>query len=198
MKAGLSFIKMTLVGGVAFLLPLGVVALVVGKLVQIAHPIGVALHEALFPRATHEAGPLVFVALALVGLAFLAGLFARSAIGRRIFGWLEARILMALPPYTLLRQTVRDMAGGAERLAGADETEVVLVRFDDQTAIGFLIGRRSDREVMVYLPGAPSAFSGSVALVDVARVSPCNLTPTDVMSGMRRLGAGLETLGERR
>ena len=67
---------------------------------------------------------------------------------------------------------------------------MVQIVFDDYTAIGFVIERRHD-EAIVFLPGAPSALSGSVALVKAERLIETKLTPKDVMVAMRRLGAGL-------
>ncbi len=196
MRAVLSFARTTLIGGVAFLLPFGIVLVVLGKLVQIARPIGHAAHATVFPGTESDFGAFAFSALVLLAIAFGAGLFARSGPGRRIFGWLETRILLPLPPYTLLRQTIHDMAGSSARLAGTTGSEVVLARFDDQTSLGFLIERRPDGQAVVYLPGAPNALSGAVVLMEAARVTPTDLTPAEVLAGMRRLGAGLQGLAK--
>jgi uncharacterized membrane protein len=173
------------------------VLVVLGKLVEIARPIGHAAHARLFHEADSDFGAFVFSAMVLLAIAFVAGLFARSRPGRRIFGWLETRILLPLPPYTLLRQTIHDMAGSTARLAGTTQSEVVLARFDDQTSLGFLIERRPDGQVVVYLPGAPNALSGSVVLMEATRITTTKLTPAEVLAGMRRLGAGLQGLGEK-
>src|SRR5687768_8762596 len=129
MRPILSFIRATILGGILFLLPFGLVLLVLGKLFVLAEPVARAIHESLFPSARTALGPVLLAVLILVVFAFAAGVFARNRAGRVIFARLEALILARLPAYSLVRQTIADMAGGAEHLAGATNTSVVLVRF---------------------------------------------------------------------
>ena len=193
MKSLAGFLKSTLIGGLVFLLPIGVVLIVLGKLYGLARRIGDALHDRFFPSAHSDLVPLLIALLVLVAIAFAAGALARTRLGARIFTRLETTILANFPAYTMLRQTVADMSGGSAELGGP-ERPVVLVRFDDSTALGFLVGRRADGSAVVYLPGAPSALSGSVVLVDAARIEETAVKATEVMQGMRRLGAGLATI----
>jgi hypothetical protein len=110
-----------------------------------------------------------------------------------VFDWLERTVLMNIPPYRLFSRMIHDEADGPRILPAGAEDEVVLVRLDDQTLIGFLVERLPDGRGVVYLPGAPSAFTGSVAIMDADRITTTTLSAADVMSRMRRLGAGLHT-----
>ncbi len=196
MKSLAGFLKSTLIGGLVFLLPIGIVLIVLGKLYGLARRIGNALHDHFFPTANSDLLPLAIALLVLVAIAFAAGALARTRFGARIFTRLETTILANFPAYTMLRQTVADISGGSAALTGPERI-VVLVRFDDSTALGFLVDRRPDGTAVVYLPGAPSALSGSVVLVESARIEETAIKATEVMQGMRRLGAGLSTLGLR-
>lgn len=198
MRAAVGFLRATLVGGVMFLLPVGVVLVVAGKLYAIARGGAQAVHDALFPQMASQVIPFLLALIVLLGIALAAGLFARTRTGLRVFSTLEELILSRLPVYTLLKQTLADMAGGASRLAGDREVKVVAVRLDDQRVLGFLVDRAPDGDMVVFLPGAPSAFTGSVSIVTPDRVTETALTPQDVLGAMRRLGAGLQTLDERR
>ena len=197
MRSLASFLRSTLIGGVVFLLPFGILAIVFGKLFSIAHRIGDELHARLFPGQAGDALPLVFAILILLALAFAAGVVARTALGGRIFAWLERTILINIPLYAVFRQTVSDMAGGSDTIAADADTEVVLVRLDDQAQLGFLVGRREDGTGVVFLPSAPSALSGSVVLIAPERIEATKLTPAEVVQGMRRLGAGFAKLKRR-
>ncbi len=188
------FVKSTLIGGFLFLLPVGILLIVLAKLVVYARRAGDAVHAALFPGAAGDLGPTLLAVLMLLVLAFAAGALARTQFGVWMFGRLEGAILSRLPAYTVVRQTVADLSDGSVQLTGEAETEVVTVRLDDMTVLGFLIERRGDGSAVVFLPGAPSALSGSVALVGADRIGETKLKPTDVMQGMRRLGAGLAGL----
>ncbi|MTH76957.1 DUF502 domain-containing protein [Paracoccus aestuariivivens] len=185
------FIRATVVGGLVFLLPFGIVLLVVGRLYATAKPIGQKLHELIFPQSTSNFWPLVFSVAVLIGIAFLAGIFARSGPGRRTFEWLESTLLSRFPPYTILRQMLDDYVDGDRNLATSNAVEVVMVHFDDYSCPAFVVEKRADTAVL-FLPGAPSATSGSVAIVKWDRVEPTDLTPLEVMQSMRRLGRGLD------
>lgn len=191
MRALLAFAKSTLIGGMLFLLPVGIVLVVLAKLLAAARRVGDALHARLFPGAPSDVLPLVFAFVVLVALAFAAGVLARSRAGSRAFAWLEGKVLARVPVYALLRQTVADMAGGSLHLTAEADTRVVLVRFDDVAQLGFLMERRPDGGAVVFLPDAPSALSGSVVVVADDRLTETGLAPAAVVQGMRRLGAGL-------
>jgi uncharacterized membrane protein len=194
MRSLYGFLTSTLIGGFLFLLPVGILLIVLGKLVVYARRAGDVLHARLFPAASGDLLPTLIAVLLLLALAFAAGVLARTRLGLRLFGSLEGTILARIPAYMLVRQTVADLSGGSVRLTAGADTEVVTVRLDDMTVLGFLIERRADGSAVVFLPGAPTALSGSVALVEAARLGATDLKPTDVVQGMRRLGAGLAGL----
>jgi len=190
MRSIARFVRATVIGGLVFLLPFGIVLLVIGRLYAAAKPVGQKLHELIFPNSVSNVWPLVFSIAVLIGIAFLAGIFARSRLGRRTFEWLESTLLNRMPPYTILRQMIDDYVDGDRNLATSKSVAVVMVNFDDYASPAFLVERREDKAV-VFLPGAPSATSGTVALVNWDRVEESDLTPLEVMQSMRRLGRGM-------
>ncbi len=187
------FLRATFVGGIAFLLPFGLVIIVFNRLIQMVRPTGDAIRTLLLPASAAEPGATIFTILLLVVSAFAAGLFMRSSAGRGVFDWLERTVLMNIPPYRLFSRMIHDEADGPGILPAGAEDEVVVVRLDDQTLIGFLVERLPDGRGVVYLPGAPSAFTGSVAIIDADRITATTLSAADVMGRMRQLGAGLHT-----
>lgn len=191
MSVLLKFVRATVLGGVLFLMPFGVILVVLDRLLAVARKGGEVVHDALFPGVEPQFASLLVAIAILLLIAFLAGLFARTRMGTGIFAWFENIVLARLPVYSLMRQTLMDMVGGAERLTGQQAVKVVYVRLDDQTQVGFRIERWPDGRSVVFLPGAPSALSGTVAIVDAERVSDCPIPPEAVFTSMRRLGAGL-------
>lgn len=194
MRGLAEILKSLLVGGIVFLLPIGVVLVVLGKLLAISRQVAATLKASLFPGTESPALLLTLAVLILVLFALAAGIFARTSAGRALFAWLEGAVLARLPIYTILRQMIADMSGGIDRLGEGGETRVVLVAFDDQSQLGFLVDETADGRSVVYLPGAPSALSGTVAIVEPDRVTETDLKAAQVMGGMRRLGAGLARL----
>ena len=65
----------------------------------------------------------------------------------------------------------------------------VLVRFDDYEQMAFEVERLEDRSV-IFLPGSPSAWSGTSLIVDADRVTNLNLPPHQVVSLLRVMGRG--------
>ena len=195
MKTLVRFVKATLVGGIVFLLPFGIIAVVVGKLYVISRGIAKTLHSRLFPDYEQTALLFLMAVGILLLIAFLAGAFALTSPGKRMFIWLEEAVLSRLPVYTIFRQMVVDMGGGTQRLSGGEEIRVVRVDFDDQSQIGFVVDDPGREEIAVFLPGAPTAISGSVAIVGRERVRETVLAPPEVVAVMRRMGAGI--LGQR-
>lgn len=194
MKTVKEFVKSALVGGLLFLLPVGMVLVFLGRVFVYAQQAGTVIHDRYFPSATGNIWPLFIAVLLLLSLALLAGLLIRTTLGRRLFQSLEDKILNRVPVYTISRQMIGDMTGAASELVGGQESSVVLVELDDMTVFGFLMEYRADGKAVVYLPGAPSALSGSVIIVAESRVTVTTIAPTDVMGAMRRLGAGLAAL----
>jgi uncharacterized membrane protein len=71
----------------------------------------------------------------------------------------------------------------------------VLVRFDDNTQIAFEVERTVDN-VVVYLPGAPNPWSGSVAYFNVDRVKRLEMTMSQAVRNIQRIGRGSAGHGE--
>ncbi len=65
----------------------------------------------------------------------------------------------------------------------------VLVRFDDYSQIAFEI-ERNETEAVIFLPGAPSTWSGSTVMVDLARVQKIDAPTHKTVKTMRVLGRG--------
>jgi uncharacterized membrane protein len=71
----------------------------------------------------------------------------------------------------------------------AESFRPVVVHFDDMSQVAFEIERiETNGKVVIYLPGAPNPWSGSVVYVDPERVDQLNLTVPQVVRNIRMLG----------
>lgn len=181
----------TLIGGAVFLLPLVVVLVVLGQ--------GLAL-------AAHAVQPLVawlpfksiggvtlasVAALALLLLVcFGAGLLARAAAGRAFATRFEEQLQTLYPRWSVIKA----MSQGLHGAVGQRVLNPVLVSFDEQQQVAFDIERLADGRVVLYLPGAPDAWSGSVAIVEPQRVVPLAVDAADLAKALQGLGLGLAGL----
>jgi len=195
MKSRHGFIRTTLVGGVLFLVPLVVLAMVAAKAYHLAS-ILVGPVARLFPFET-VAGVALAKLLAIIAIllfCFLTGLIARTVMAKNLIRWLEANLLSNLPGYGWIKDVGQTIAG-VERGEGH---EPVLVRNEDTWQIAFLIERIEGGKVAVFVPGAPSPWSGEVFFMPEERIKPLDVPLPEALKCVRRLGLGAGELLKRK
>ena len=182
-----SFLKATLVGGLMFLVPVVLIAVVLRHALQFADRIAQPL-AAVLP-ISHLGGvavaTLIAIAILLV-IAFLAGLLSRTGPGRRVTHWFEESILGGLPQYRM----VKSLAEGLTQLETGGDMQPVLMRGDEGWMLGYQMEELPDGWRVVFLPASPTPMSGNVMYVEATRVKPLNLSMRDAMQLVKRLGIG--------
>jgi len=181
-----SFLKTTAIGGLIFLLPLAVI----GGLLGYVYNVVLVIYEPLkkhLPVST-VAGTAVLFLMAvgiLVMLCFLCGLAARRAIARKFSQLVEKHLVMVFPKYAIYKDILAGNVGGD---AHAPSLVPVTIQFDDSIRIGYEAGRTERGLVIVYLPGSPDPWMGSVVLVEPGRVQPLNVDFGETSAICERLG----------
>ena len=178
-----------LIDGVLMTLPLAAVAYLVHKvvllLVTLLKPAAHLLPPGhWFGVAAIDVAALVLLTLALLGM----GVFSRSKVGRQLAETLEQLVLSKVPGYLMIKSIAADFSSGEH-----DEgLQPVLVSFDDNQVLGFMIERddASDR-VTVFLPGSPSPAGGNVVVVPGARVQLLDASLGQTRRAMKQRGLGL-------
>ena len=80
----------------------------------------------------------------------------------------------------------------------AEDLIPVIARFDDNAQLAFEIERTSGGNVVLYLPGAPNPWSGSVIYMPTARVEHLNMKTHEAIKLIRVLGKGSARIAESR
>lgn len=187
----MKFLKTTVVGGLVFLVPISVAVLILGKtftmMSRLAAPLagwlpvdsigGIALANLL-------------AVVAIVAVCFLAGLIAKSRLATRLVGSLESRVLYSLPGYAF----IKGLIGGLTEDDADGSLTPVLARFDDTWQIAFRVEDLSDGRIVLYIPGAPDPWSGSLNVMAPDRVEPLGLTMAAAVRLLRTLGRGSSDL----
>ncbi len=185
-------IRATIVGGVVFLVPFVALAFVLGKALAIMRRV-VAPLSRLLPFES-VGGVLMVDVIAVVGifaLCLLAGLLARSSTGRALATRIEETMLATIPGYQFAKGMADSLASSQEL---AQSFTPVLARFDDYTQLAFEVDRTKAGAVVVYLPGAPNPWSGSVVYVDPERIERTELSMMEAVRNIRQLGRGSSEL----
>jgi len=191
MKGFFEFFKTTIVGGILFLVPLIVLLAILGR----AHAIISKFVTPLADRIPIESvlgfeTPKLLAIATIVLFCFLAGLFAKTDRARKAVDWVEATILSKVPGYSFIKSMSESMIG-IEKEHGQ---EIVLARIEDAWQIAFLIERLEHGHVAVFVPGAPSPWSGAVYFMTEDRIKPLEVPIKDALNCVKRLGMGSQTL----
>ncbi|MCJ7556892.1 MAG: DUF502 domain-containing protein [Gammaproteobacteria bacterium] len=187
----MKFIRSTLIGGIFFLIPFTVLVMILGKtftfFVKLTTPfkewwpldrvLGIAIAD------------LIAIAIMIL-LCFLAGLFARSKTIAKFIASLESRFLNNIPGYTL----VKSMTGSVTGVEQESAITPILARFDDASQVAFKIESLPDGRVIVYIPGAPDPWAGSLFVMAADRVEPLECSLQKAVKNIRGLGAGSSEL----
>ena len=195
MQDKVDFIKTTVIGGVFFLIPIAVMVVLVGKLVEVMRAVATSLSPFL-PVET-PIGTLILNLLAvlvILGFCFLAGLAAQRAHAKKIVAKLEETLLAALPGYAFVKAFADNMRRSDEV---AESFLPVAVHFDDYSQLAFEIEREPNGNVALYLPSAPNPWSGTVVYVNPERVVRLAMTLNEALKNIRMLGKGSATILER-
>ncbi|QDU36119.1 hypothetical protein Mal4_04020 [Maioricimonas rarisocia] len=188
----IGFLKTTAIGGLIFLLPLVVIGALLGYLYSIVLVVYEPLKEWIPVGSTSGLAILFLMAVGIVvALCFMCGLAARRAIGRRFSRLVEKNLVMLFPKYAIYKDIVAGNIGGE---AARPTLFPVTVQFDDVIRIGYRAGRTDAGLVIVYLPGAPDPWIGSVVLVEESRVQSLPVDFNNTAAICERLGRDSEAL----
>ena len=187
MKKIVDFLRLTLIGGVIFLIPLVIVVAAVGKAFQIMQAVAAPL-DRLIP--VESVAGIAFVdvlaVIVMVLLCLIAGLAARSPWGRKIYTRLDELLLQMIPGYAWIKGVTGEISDEQAKAT----LKPVLARFDDLYQVGFEVDRTDDGLVAVYLPGAPDPRSGSLSYMTPDRIQGIDAGFTTVSQSFKKLGRG--------
>ena len=191
MRGAFGFLKTTIIGGILFLIPLVVVGVVLAKAYDVMKTVAKPLSRYLATDTVTGVVIADLLALLLVvALCFLAGLLARSTPMRNLAARFERKVLQGVPLYQIVKSTVESMLP----LHREQGFQPVLVEFADRSQIGLEVERQASGMVVVYLPGAPNPWSGSVMLFSPARVKALPVTMLHAMQTLQQLGKGANAI----
>ncbi|MGB5359889.1 MAG: DUF502 domain-containing protein [Eudoraea sp.] len=185
MKSIMSFIKTTLIGGLFFVIPVVLLALIIGKVLDVFRKLVAPIADKIPIEAIGGITISRIIALLILLLVcFIAGLFAHTKKIKELRKWIETNILSHIPGYTLLKGMTESAAG----IESDDLKDVVLVNIEEVWQIGFLMDKIDDELCSVYIPGAPNPMSGDVFFVKNERLKILDLPELSAMKIYKKLG----------
>lgn len=182
-----NFFKTTILGGIIFLVPIVAFIAIIGKALQVTVKIATPLGK-LFGISSIGgiAATELLAILILLLFCFLAGLAARTKRARKFVEYLEVNILEKVPAYALLKAKSQNILSSKE----AQDLVPIMARFDDSWQLAFEVERLQPDKVVIFLPGSPDPWSGSVAIVESERVTELKLGSLATTNILKKLGKG--------
>ncbi len=185
----IAFLRTTVIGGIVFLLPFAVLAIVFEHVLPIVHKVIDPIADRIPVQSIIglEIPVLATIFTLLMG-CFLLGLLARTKLAKGMVRAVELSFLDSIPGYSVLKS----MSADFEPSQGQGAHSVVLVQFDDAWQLGLKMEEIASGEmVAVFIPDSPTPQTGSVLIVDAKRVRPTNIPILTAFSCLRGRGAGL-------
>lgn len=189
-KPSLNFLKTTVIGGVVFLVPLMFLIFIFGKAIGLMMIIAKPLADWL-PVDTVGGVALanLLAILAVIVVSFIAGLVARHTMAGGLVKTLETKVLMNIPGYTMIK--------GIKSGFDASESggmKPVAVQLGSAERIALEVEKLPDGRSMVYIPSAPSAWSGVTQILPADQITYLDVPVTKIMEVTEKFGHGADTV----
>lgn len=182
------FLKSTFIGGLLVLVPLGLLAFIVLKSIEVAHAAIEPVFTMLPFKSVGGVSLAVLAAVLVLLLAcFLAGLLAQVALTRRLMDSIEQLILARIPGYALMKSVGENLVG----MEGKAGRTTLLVTRDVSWQVGFLMDTLPDGRKVVFLPDVPNVMTGSLHIFASDQVEELSMPIATALGILGQLGVGL-------
>jgi uncharacterized membrane protein len=193
MGSSKEFLKTTALGGFLVLLPLLLLYLVLGEILQAVIALATPIADLLVPSGLLETinFPAVLAVLLILLASFVLGLLARARLTKRLGRAFEERILGALPLYRVLKNLATQITNvdtGSSFLPALIGTEA------QGQSLAFLIEDHGDGRATVLLPLAPTPMVGTLRIVLRDEVRLINVPLGDFTRVISHWGVGTREL----
>ena len=188
----IKFFKSALVNGLAMLLPVVLVFLAIKEIFELLVNIATPIAD-LFPLGTfdHVKETEIIAVLLIAGLAIFLGILSKLKAGQVLGHSIEKHTLYKIPMYRMLKSLV----GAFLNLESEDSFKPALLENDSgDMEPAYIIEDRGRPRVVVLIPWAPTAFAGSVKLVNRERVHHLDVTLDEFSLSLTHLGTGMSEL----
>jgi len=187
MKRLAEFTKTTLIGGMLVVLPLYLSILLILKFLQVLAGLMTPVTEHVPVRAELRQ---LLVWTAAIALCFVAGLVVRTGPGLWAKNAMERRLLERIPGYAI----IRGLAGRFVGQAANDSFAPALVELEESLVPAFVVDRHPDGRFTVFVPAVPTPASGTLYIMEPAKVHLLDISFHKVLGVISHWGAGSQEL----
>ncbi len=178
--------------GFTILLPVVVVYLMLGQILDLMMMLTVPVMDALPGIVVPNVGERRWVAvIVLIVLFWVVGWVAEKRFGQRIGRWIERNTLDRFPPYPVIRSFARRLTGHDT----PDDLDPVLYEpYAGTQTIAFIIEDIDPERVAIFVPLSPTPGVGTVLVVQKTQIRELSATLTDAAGVLLNWGAGAKKM----
>lgn len=182
----IGFVKTTVIGGLVVIVPLAIIAFVVGDtvhtLIEVTKPLTTDFPFGPFVNAILA---VLVAVLVIVAICFVAGFMLSTFWGRTAKNWLEKTVLERVPMYSTLR-------GLTQRFAGMEDADYPVVEADlygsESRVLGVLVDELADGRKVIYVPSSPMVTLGQLYILSASRVTETELSMAETIGCLSQMG----------
>ena len=184
-----SFAKDAILGGIAFLMPLGILIFTFSWLFKALNGFFKPLTKLIVDstKFSNFFAEMLSIMLLIVSCFFI-GLFVRTRAGGVVFNWLERKLLIPVPGYSFIKDTVSPLFGGKK--TAFRHVAVGRPFMNETKVIGFVTDIHADGSVTLLSPTSPNVTSGLIWVVPPDRIEFKKISPDKAMRCLIACGAG--------
>jgi uncharacterized membrane protein len=157
------FLKTTIAGGSLIVLPVVLIWLIVSETIDLlvgpAVPLSTLISDGTFKHVDTE---WLAAVLLMVLICFFTRLAMRFGPGRRVGGWLEAKILRPIPGYSVFKDLTRRLSGDHD---GWSYRPALIAAAPGVKSLAFIVEDHEDGNRTVSVPLAPTPTIGNIHIV---------------------------------
>jgi len=191
MKRLLDILKTTALGGIGILLPLLLLCLLIREIFEFVVALAVPI-TVLFPPGMLERlnAPELIAVLLILGVSFLFGIAARTAMGKRLGRTIERGVIERLPLYSFVKNLSAAIMPSKEQ----GFKPGLLKSADGSKEPVYVIEEQDNGDFTVLVPWVPMSFTGSLKVVPSERIELLDITLMEFSRILSQLGMGVEDL----
>lgn len=189
MKRIISFLKTSVLGGLTVVLPLAILASafkwMYGFITNIIQPF---TNIVLAKSAINETIADAIVVGIIVMICFTLGILIKTSLGKFFYNLLDKGILLRIPGYSLVKETVLQFIGNKKSLFSS--VALVNIFCNDTMVTAFVTDEHPDGSKSVFVPTGPNPTSGNIYHVKGEYVHPVDIPVEDAMRTIIGCGIG--------
>ena len=124
--------------------------------------------------------------LVVLLVCLLVGALMRTRIGQATEGTLEQHVLKKVPGYVTIRGLTQQLLGDGKDKAW----KPALAEIEEAFVPAFIIEELGEDLVTIFVPSAPTPFSGTVYVISTDRVHPVNIPIAQAIRVISQWGGG--------